>query len=150
MPAPDPIETRPNRFDSFRPWLMLGLILLTIGAIAGAIAAHRFYETGRRFGALSQQYQVWADALWRYEPTEPDHKDYVRHLSVYYRQVSRNYAAAQWQPWLEVGPFIEPPERPATLPGKPDPRTGVPPEVGEAIANLQGSVAANDPLAPDR
>ena len=145
MPAADPTEARPSRFGSPRSWLVLLLIPLSLAAIGVAGRARQIYQAGRRYGELSRQYEGWSRALRGYEPADPVKRAYVRQLSVYYRQIGRDYESAHWQPWIEVGPDVEPPERPEKLPGRPDPDTGTPPEVAEAIDNLTGSMAGTDP-----
>ncbi len=148
---PDRIDARQGIFRSPRFWLILLLIPLAIVGINLTLRANRIYQQGREYGLLATQYGEWAEALRRYEPPDPAKREYVRMLSGYYRRLGHYHAAAQWRPWLEVIPYVEPPDRPTNLPGTFDPTTGTPSEVKEAIDNLAGSLASDiQSLAPVR
>ena len=138
-PSLDPTDDQTSLLDSPRAWSILALVVSLAGGSTLAIQAGRIIQNVQRNGELSARYFDWSYALQR-DPTEdPVKKPYVRELAGYYRHLGQVYKAKQ-QPWAKLAAINDPPDRPASLPGRIDPVTGTPPEVVEALRNLNGPI----------
>ena len=144
-PPLDPPDEQTSLLYSPRTWLSVAMVMLLAIGVGLAIWANRILEDGRRYGELSERYFRWSMALRSDVSNDPVKQGYVRELVGYYEQLGRSYAAARLRPWDELDPANDFPDRPASLPGRIDPTTGIPPEVVEALRNQNGPVSGTDP-----